>query len=97
MQRQGGRVIGTSDFKTTSRSHPYVVGSSSGGRESLADFHMAVWMFALRKCSSNASLVGGRDFNSGAFVNLAWPFFWTKHLHVPVTYSHPSCSHTMQQ
>ena len=75
MQRQGGRVIGTSDFETTSRSHPYVVGSSSGGRESLADFYMAVWMCALRKCSSNASLVGGRDFKSGAFVNFGLAIF----------------------
>ena len=79
MQRQRGRVTGTSDFETTPRSHPYFVGLSSGGRESLADFHMAVWMCALRTCSSNASLVGVRDFNSGAFVNfgihLTYSFF----------------------
>lgn len=58
----------------SSRVHRDCVAPSDRGEESMADFHMAVWVWAGRACS-NAPVVDGRVFCSGALVTVASPIF----------------------
>ena len=70
-----GSVLGVRVFVTSSRTHPYSVGSKDGGSGSGTDFHTATWKCARKTFSLNASLVGGTVFSSGAAVMFFFPIF----------------------
>jgi len=65
-----GTVRGISLLFASSRIQWYWVASKGDGSGWRQDFQMAAWICARLTFSLNASLVGGRDFSSGAEVVL---------------------------
>lgn len=79
----------------SSRVHRDCAAPSDRGEESMADFHMAVWVWAGRACS-NAPVVDGRVFCSGALVTVVSPYFGARPREAPTCFR-SSCQHDMQQ
>ena len=79
-----GTTLMTPDLGRSSRFHPNWTGSNARGSELRAVFQLAVLMCARFAFSSNASLEGGNDLSSGAFVALFLPGMWKRLFHQPL-------------